>query len=95
MVVQPDDCSGFTVATIALNHLSAEREPFATVRLDEESAFVTVHARLDDLHTFDEVGFGDRGHLGVELHFGIVAEHQPQGARTVLRLDHLHVATQE
>ena len=79
VIVQADYRASLAIATVALNHLASEWKPLAAVRFDKETPLVAVHARLDDLHARNQVGLSNFWHLGVELHFRIVAEHQSQG----------------
>jgi hypothetical protein len=55
VIVQAHDCSGLTVATIALDHLAPLWEPLASIGLDEESALVTMNVGIDDVDAVDLV----------------------------------------
>jgi hypothetical protein len=62
VVVKTDEAPCLSVATVRLDHLASLREPFATIRLDEETALVAVHGRLDDVDALDDLGRGDDCH---------------------------------
>src|SRR5205807_3297125 len=62
VVMQPDDATRGTIGTIRLDHLATARNPFATVRLDEQSAPVTVDRRDHVEDARDELALRDRCH---------------------------------
>ena len=64
VVVKPNNGSCLAVATISLEHLSALREPFAAIGLNEETPLIAMNIGIDDEDAAYEIGFGDRCHVG-------------------------------
>jgi hypothetical protein len=55
VIMQAHDCSGLTVATIALDHLAPLRKPLAPIGLDKEAALVTMDVGINDDDAVDRV----------------------------------------
>jgi hypothetical protein len=55
VIVKSHHRPSLAISSVALDHLSTLREPFAAVRLNEVAPFVTVDRRVDDVHAGDRV----------------------------------------